>query len=98
MKELEPQIKDKLNLSGQHAHLKQQKFVGSFKYYKGMKVWEMDMVKVEIKPAEYNQSTVGLDGEIKHTIIQKDNCVYVSALNKKNAERKFKKMLLTFFK
>lgn len=74
---------------------RQNQFLFSTKVKPGHKMWELDVNTKEIKEAEVNRFViVGKDGKDKKKArvqIKKD-CLYMPALNLKNAEKRFKKM------
>lgn len=98
MKELNEHIKDKLSLPGDHQNIKQLKLLASFILKKGMKVWELNYVKGEIKEVEYKTEAVTINGRIRKQLMQQVDCIYTAAINKKNAERKFRDILLKVLK
>ncbi len=60
------------------------------KLHKGHTLFEIDLANYSIFPATYEDvSTNIVTGGIKRKVIQKPNCIYVGALNQKNALKKF---------
>lgn len=95
MKELETPNKQKpeTELSVQMKQQKEFKLIGSQKYHNGHKCWEYNTETKEIKEAEYERTDIEWNkvGELKHRskrVIVKENCIYVTALNKQNALKK----------
>jgi hypothetical protein len=80
---------------------KKRKFIGRIKPNKGHKVFEFNTKTFELRVAEVEESdTISLDdslstknGTSKKSIITKDDCVYFSALNRKNALKKIEKSI-----
>jgi len=60
---------------------------------KGQVVYEIETATMRIQEAEYERSTVALFGaEIPpRKLIMRQGCIYIPAINKNNAIRKFKK-------
>lgn len=72
-----------------------QKYDSSLRPHPGHRVWEFDLSSGDIQEAKVESSTVKLAaGDAKTNtlhkkIIQRPDCLYCSALNKKNAIKKF---------
>jgi hypothetical protein len=47
-----------------------------------------------LRPATFQQTLVNLDGKVRHQLTTKKGCVYVVAINEKNARRKAVDFLL----
>ena len=73
---------------------KQKDFVGSINVRKGQTLWEYEEETKELRPAAFQQTIVNLDGKVRHQLVTKKGCVYVVALNEKNAHRKALDFLL----
>jgi hypothetical protein len=60
---------------------------------KGQVVYEIEIASMQIREAEYERTTVALFGaEIPpRKLIMREGCIYIPAINKNNAIRKFKK-------
>lgn len=69
---------------------KEKKYLGSLRSISGLTVFEMNIKDRTIIPAEF-ESVIKMDGTKHRKIVIKENCVYIQALNKQNAFRKFKK-------
>ena len=69
------------------------KFIGGFKKIKGLKLFEFNAKNFTLEEAKYKESAVKIgEGEvIHHKVIYKEDCVYIQALNKKNAYKKIAK-------
>ena len=89
-------VKDKVVIVGQREMKQKAKLHGSIRPQKGHTLFELNLKTKEIKPATFeeldfvvNQIT---NGKKKKVIMQTD-CIYISALNEKNALRKFFKSI-----
>jgi hypothetical protein len=91
-------------LKDQVVNVKQAELLKQVKWtvqniHKGHTLFEIDLTNYTIKEAEYEKVDVHLKRigdaanykEVKRKIIQKPNCIYISALNKNNALKKFQK-------
>jgi hypothetical protein len=60
---------------------------------KGQTIWEINLETEEITEAEYEKTTVAIlnADPVPKKIIQKIGCIYIPAINKKNALKKFRK-------
>lgn len=75
--------------------VKQQKqvehqFLGKIIPHQGHKLWQINKETLEIEEAKFTNTTYKMFGENKKEIVVKDEFAYVSALNKKNALKKYK--------
>ena len=91
--ELTTKIKDKVDASVL-AHQKEVKLLASLRPPLGHSVFELNLETLEIKFAEFKSVSVPFKRdmfvrEIRKELHVRPNCVYVSALNVKNAKRKF---------
>lgn len=70
------------------------KYIGSIKYRPSLTLWQFNTEKGELKPAKVTVKEqlvlTSKDACTKktHSVIYEDKCVYVQALNRKNAEKK----------
>ncbi|MFD3001427.1 hypothetical protein ACFS7Z_13730 [Pontibacter toksunensis] len=77
---------------------KQIKLIGSTRKVPGHTMFELNLETQEIKQAEYQEGTVYAYTEKSHEhqhrlkLVVKENCIYVQALNKKNAFKKLAKI------
>jgi hypothetical protein len=72
----------------------ERRFEGTLTPQRGQNVWSFNLSTYAIKIEE--PQTVGTDlltGEILKKIIMDKDCLYCCAINRKNAERKFMKMI-----
>lgn len=70
---------------------KKVKHLGKIRLHKGQKLWQCDLTTGKVSPVEID-ITATLTGVTKKHIIQ-DGFLYDTAINLKNAERKFIKKL-----
>lgn len=90
MKELE--IKNNINIEVSVKKKKQveHQLIDNIIPFDGHKIWEINNVTLEIEPAKFSNNTFLFDGVNKKEIFVKKGFTYISALNKKNALKKFK--------
>lgn len=101
MKELDKPVpvKEEIEIVAQKEIEKQQKLIGHMRPYKGQKVFEVNCSTGAIKEAEFTTVDVDFNKAIKKDfsprkkIIANENCIYIVALNKANALKKFFKIL-----
>lgn len=99
MKELEIKTGDKIEIVDQKQQKSQLKLLKSIKPHQGHKCWELNTETGEVKEAEFKEENVDfISAEnkkiaLRKKIITKDGYIYLPALNKKNAIKKFKKLL-----
>ena len=86
--------KDKMEVSIQKKQQKEKVLVGKIIPHVGHKVWEINDKTLDIKIAEYETQTFYI-GQSHHNpeIIVRSGYSYVSALNPKNALKKYKQGL-----
>ncbi len=101
MKELLPENNpEKIEIHSQKEIDKEQKLVGRIIPYKGHTLFEINCSTGDIKEAEYKLDAVKYDNAVNGSIqkvrkvITKENCLYISCLNKKTAKKKFIKYLI----
>lgn len=71
------------------------KFVGSIVPYKGHTLFEINCTNGNIVSAKYEDVTVGYEGgKVTRKVLVNPNCLYISCLNKKAAQRKFGQWLI----
>lgn len=89
---------------------KQAVFLGSQQKIKGLTMFEFDPFKMTLEPAEYKASQIefikypsGYDPSIispqyetVHKLVPKPGCIYIQALNKRNAFKKIAKKYKNF--
>lgn len=95
--------KTKTEIQQKKQQKKEQKMIGSIRHRKGMTLFSINSVTGVVKPAEYvKESTITLEQALKllhsegnttrRVFVEKD-CIYIEALNKENALKKYKKLL-----
>jgi Holliday junction resolvase len=87
-------LNDKKHLVKESIEIKQQKkestFLGSIKIRKGHFLFKIkDGIAIKIEESDYRLSEIDLNGKKKKELIISKDFVYISALNKKNALKKF---------
>lgn len=96
MKEIETRIKEQVKFSKEIKQEKQTFLVNSIHPHEGHKCFEYNVVTKELKGAEFMEVAISFEaaqmGEIapKRKVMTKENCIYLTALNEKNAVKKLK--------
>lgn len=87
--------KDKIEISVQQKQQIEREFIGSLKPKNGHIVFEINVKTGKIIPAVFDDlGIIKFTGEaFKKTITINKDCVYISAMNKTNALKKFRKVL-----
>lgn len=93
MKEIQPKYKDTVEVFAEKEISTSIIYMGSMRPHKGHKVFELDTKTGEIRLAEFEPIVVHFQqkGTPRRKIIIKKGCQYVSALNYRNAIKKFTK-------
>lgn len=94
--DFQPKKKDKLSVH-QNAEMqkqKQAKFIGSVSLHKGQKCFELNTRTGVIELAQYDKQTIsypasGKVASVHRKLIADSECIYVVAINLKNAKKKF---------
>ncbi len=92
---VEQKNKDSVSVVSQNEAYKNVKFLGRIQLKKGQTLYEINYNTGEVKEAEFmNDKTFFADlqkslNPRQKKLIVKENCIYVLALNRKNAIRKF---------
>jgi uncharacterized protein YnzC (UPF0291/DUF896 family) len=101
MKDLNPESKIE-NLTEEIREVQEERkqtYIGSLKPHKGHKLYEIDIVLNTINEATFEKTEVVFNtkgstpSSSNKKVVIKENCFYISALNKKNAIKKFGKKL-----
>jgi hypothetical protein len=103
MKELEQKRKDEIKIVSERQIEKQLKFMGNIFVRPNQKCYEYNMLTKELQIAKteciinpfatgkkidiYNGGTIG-ESKFEQKVITKDDCLYVVAINERNAKRK----------
>jgi hypothetical protein len=89
------QIKEKFaNVIVKQEEQNEREFIGRLVPHKGHNIYEVNVVEGTIELAEFEQKAFDFNGTNqvgKKSILMKDQCLYVSALNKINACKKILK-------
>jgi len=64
-----------------------------YKQKPGHRVWELDLVDKTINEAKIEEVQGEYAGGVRLKVIKKPNCLYCSALNAKNADKQFLRMI-----
>ena len=91
MKELNPDIKPTTEFSVKKQQEIAYELIGRIFPHEGHTMWEINHENEAIEAAKYQNTTYILGEEIKKEILTKPNHSYISALNKANALRKYRK-------
>lgn len=83
--------KDKIEIVNQEQENYQLNKLGSLSLKNGMKIFEINIKEKTIEDVQYEDEVYkAFEKTTNRKIIVKENCVYITAINKKNAVRKFK--------
>jgi hypothetical protein len=86
--------KDKLESVYQQQIEKQKKHVGQIQIHKGHKLYEINIITNQIQELTFDSKDVMFNGKslVKNKrLTMKKDCIYISALNKKNVLKKLYK-------
>ncbi|MBP9720571.1 MAG: hypothetical protein KBD02_04850 [Bacteroides sp.] len=83
-----PDNPDKLQVV-QQAPVKTETLMDSIRPFKGHTLFEINCSTGNIIAAEYEEINATLHGGVKKKVIIKENCLYISCLNKKSALKKY---------
>lgn len=92
MKEIEQLPQDKVQIVNQKEIEKKLIYIGSTRIRKGHTLFEINHKEMTIEKAEYiSEGVIGADKKAhkKKKVNVKPNCIYIGALNKDNAVKKF---------
>ena len=90
MKELELKTETKIEVSVNKKKQVEHELIGEIEMYDGHTIWQINNETLEVEKAKFSNATYHFAGDNRKEIIVKQGYSYVSALNKKNALRKFK--------
>lgn len=98
MKETEFKIEEKQEVVAMQQQESKTVLINRLKPESGHRLFEYDTKDNTIRYAEFRKEAVdfvsaqkGMAG-VKKSVIMKESCIYISALNKKNADKKLSKM------
>ena len=89
MKELELKVETKIEVSVNKKKQIEHELIGDIELYDGHTIWQINNQTLEVEKAKFSNATYHFAGDNRKEIIVKQGHTYVSALNKKNALRKF---------
>ncbi len=91
MKEIEQNINNKSDIEVSVKQKKQveHQLIGNIIPYEGHIIWKINKETLEIEKAKFINKAYIVGSENKKEIIQQDGFFYCSALNKKNALKKY---------
>ena len=92
MKELSSHLKEEIEIHAEKQHEKQKRLINSLKRYPGQFVYQLNLKTQEISLAEFKDEFVDINGKIIKNIDVKENHWYTTAINEKNAFKKFNNM------
>ena len=90
MKELELKNETKIEISVKQKKQVERELIGKILPHEGHTIYQINDETLEIEKAKFSNVTYQFGGENRKEIIVKKGCTYISALNKKNALKKFK--------
>ena len=99
MKELEDKPKDEVKIVAEVKQEKKRELIGSIKPYQGHKCFELNTSTGEVKLAEFKEVNVNFEAaknglaNARKVIVIKEDHLYTTALNIKNAIKRFKQMI-----
>lgn len=74
---------------------KTQQHIGKVRLHKGQQLYELDLQQQLIFIPKVEAAAVDIHGQVRKKYVVREGCLYTTAINVKNAERKFLKMLDT---
>jgi hypothetical protein len=91
MKELELNKQSKIEISVKQKKEVKHDLIGKIIPENGHSIFKINKETLQIELAKFSNITYHFSGDDKKEIITENEFVYISALNKKNALKKFKK-------
>ena len=88
---LDEKPKDNIEISVKQKKQIEHRLLDKIVPHNNHTLFEIELTSNKIKKAEYSNTTCVFGEAPKREVIVKKNCVYISALNKKNALKKFMK-------
>lgn len=91
MKEIKEIEQDEIKNVRQKQEERKTAFLGSMRYVPGLTIFELNLDTGNITKAEIKVEEVFVSfdkSKTKRSLIKKENCIYIQALNEKNAKRK----------
>jgi hypothetical protein len=90
--------KETVNVHAEKDMRKHAKHLGRVRLQKGQTLFEVNLQTRQVQPATYDEVAADLNGSVVKKVFVKDHCVYIPAINKENACRKFLKQFEEFEK
>ncbi len=92
---IKDKVKDQIVITDQ-KEIESQRFVESTGVHKGHTIYEFDKTTGKLNEAEFESSDITFNADptkrhTTHKLVMRKDCLYVSALNMKNAFRKLNK-------
>jgi len=97
MKETEINLKDEVKNIAEAPIEKQSKYIKTVLPQPGHKCFEYNVKENELRYAKMQMSIANMSGEAMSRVDMKEECVYVTALNFKNATKHLRKMFKVDF-
>lgn len=95
--------KERTEIQQKKKQQKEHKLIGSIRHHPGLTLFSVNIKTEEVKPAEFvkeslitwNQAVMQSKGKgnITRKIVVEKDCIYIEALNKGNALKKYRKLL-----
>lgn len=91
MKELQKINEDHIVITKQKEQKKEGKYFGTIKFHKGHTLYKKNVETGEISKANFEPIEYNTNGNNNRKVIIEKGYIYASALNVKNAKKKFNK-------
>lgn len=94
MKEIKINLKDQVQVHGQKQVESKKVFLGSIRKIPGHTLFEFNLDTYELQKAEIKVDVIvnsSTEYKTRTSVIKKENCIYIQALNLKNARKKILK-------
>lgn len=96
MKETELHLQDTVQIVDEKQVIKKERFLGTARLYPGHTHYQYNYETNELSKVVYDVSTVGFgDGNVRHKVITKPNCIYFGCLNVKSATKYIRKVFMS---
>lgn len=93
MIEIKEKIQDRIDFKHEIPAKAELKFLGKIRPQKGHTVFEVNMVKGTVVPAKFESIDANMKGRLIKRIVIDKECIYVPALNIKNAVKKVNRLI-----
>lgn len=89
MKDFEPQhTQDNKVIAAEQRQVKTERHIASLRAYPGHRVFQFNLATGEVTQAKIDSVTATFNGGTSKKVTQLPNCLYCTALNKRNAIKK----------